>query len=439
MVGDITHIFNGFCKEDKHSNKLEFFCETHNQLCCLSCIGKDKNIEIAKHKNCKICNIYDIKNDKKNNLDKNIKILEDLSTNINDIIDKSKNIYEKLNNNKEELKAKIQRIMTNIRNKLNEREDKLFLSLESLFHKLCPSEKEIKDLGKIPKKIKALLEKRKDIDKKLEDTFLLNSYINDCINIENDSKEFQLMIDSINKYNQNSEIKVYFFPEETEINKIYNNIKLFGRIYQDKKEIKSFFISEDDKEIKELKEKIKELREEIIQIKDKNKIEYNQLKKNRDDIKNQLDKQKNDNDALSKKLKSSKICFTMRSRCALNKCLDTKNLNYGNSPHLWDYVHNNKNQIFELVNNFNGTYSIKCSASGLYLGFDNDKISFRHRNENSQYFNVYHFDEGYYLFQEKNGGVIDLSNFKTYNGANIGKCPRRNNSNAQQWKLEIHL
>ena len=65
LVGDITQIFNGFCKEDKHSNKLEFFCETHNQLCCLSCIGKDKNIENAKHKNCKICNIYDIKNDKK--------------------------------------------------------------------------------------------------------------------------------------------------------------------------------------------------------------------------------------------------------------------------------------------------------------------------------------------------------------------------------------
>ena len=56
---DLTHLFNGFCKEDEHKNKLEHFCETHNQLCCSSCI------ESSKHKDCNIHDIYDIKEDKK--------------------------------------------------------------------------------------------------------------------------------------------------------------------------------------------------------------------------------------------------------------------------------------------------------------------------------------------------------------------------------------
>ena len=69
---------------------------------------------------------------------------------------------------------------------------------------------------------------------------------------------------------------------------------------------------------------------------------------------------------------------------------------------------------------------------------DHDKIAFRKENENAQSFNIHHFDDGYYLFQEKSGGVIDLSDFKTNNGANIGRCGR-NSSEAQQWKLVIYL
>lgn len=57
LIDDKAHLVNEFCKEDKHSNKLEYYCETHNQLCCLSCIGN--------HKNCKMYGLYDIINDKK--------------------------------------------------------------------------------------------------------------------------------------------------------------------------------------------------------------------------------------------------------------------------------------------------------------------------------------------------------------------------------------
>ena len=39
---DLDEIFTGFCKEEGHiSNKLKFYCRTHNQLCCGICIAKN--------------------------------------------------------------------------------------------------------------------------------------------------------------------------------------------------------------------------------------------------------------------------------------------------------------------------------------------------------------------------------------------------------------
>ena len=162
------------------------------------------------------------------------------------------------------------------------------------------------------------------------------------------------------------------------------------------------------------------------------------LKKNKDDIQNQLNREKENNNNIQNKLNRSKIRFTIRSKCALNKCLDSASLAYGTSPHLWDYRYNNENQIFELENNFDGTYSIKNSASGLYIGIDVDRIAFRKRHENSQSFYVHHYGDGFYLFEEKCGAVIDLGNYRTENGSGIGKCAK-NGSNAQQWKLVAHI
>ena len=170
---------------------------------------------------------------------------------------------------------------------------------------------------------------------------MLNSYINDVINIENDYNKIKETNDIINKYNINSEIKIYFYPEENEINKIYNDIKSFGKIYQKENEKNNFFINESDKEINELNKKL----EEIQKIKDNIIIEKNNIIKR---LENQLNNEKNNNLNLRNEIKNSKTRFTMRSRCALHKCLDTKSLAYGNSPHLWDYFRNNANQIFEL-------------------------------------------------------------------------------------------
>ena len=64
---DINEIFTGYCKEDKHSDELEYFCKTHNVLCCAACISKIKSKGNGKHKDCDICDIENIKNKKKMN------------------------------------------------------------------------------------------------------------------------------------------------------------------------------------------------------------------------------------------------------------------------------------------------------------------------------------------------------------------------------------
>ena len=35
---DIKELFTGFCQKEKHNEELEFFCKTHNELCCASCL-----------------------------------------------------------------------------------------------------------------------------------------------------------------------------------------------------------------------------------------------------------------------------------------------------------------------------------------------------------------------------------------------------------------
>ena len=334
------------------------------------------------------------------------------------------------------------KIITNIRNKLNEREDELLSELELIFSKLCPSEKKIIDYEKEPKKIKEILERKKDINQKLKDSFLLNSFINDCINIENELKKISELNDIINNYNINSELKIFFYPEENEINLIYDNIKSFGKIYQQENDKKNFYIIKSEKEKNEYQIKINELKNDLDKLKKQEKQkeeELDKLKSNLNNIKKDLNEEIDKNKNLKNKIKNSKIHFTIRSRCASNKCLDSKDLNYNNSPHLWDYEHNNKNQIFELEKNNDGTYSIKNSSSGLYLGMDNnDGIAFKHKNENRQSFYLHHLEDGYYLFQEKGGKVIDLYGPNTQNGTNIGMWDRHNADN-QQWKLVIEL
>ena len=93
---DITNIFTGFCKEKNHQVELNYFCKTHNILCCEECITKIKTNYSGNHINYDICIIEEVENDKKNKLKENIKILEDLSINLQNIINDLKIIDEKI-------------------------------------------------------------------------------------------------------------------------------------------------------------------------------------------------------------------------------------------------------------------------------------------------------------------------------------------------------
>ena len=61
----LKELFTGLCKEEGHQNKLNYFCRTHNQLCCASYIAKIKKNEVKKHKDCNFCIIEEIIDEKK--------------------------------------------------------------------------------------------------------------------------------------------------------------------------------------------------------------------------------------------------------------------------------------------------------------------------------------------------------------------------------------
>jgi len=103
---DITDIFTGFCKENNHQVELKYFCKTHKILCCLECIAKIKKNDSGQHHD---CDVYIIEN-----VEYDIKILEDLSIKLQNIINDLKIIVEKIDKNKEELKMNIQKIFTKL-------------------------------------------------------------------------------------------------------------------------------------------------------------------------------------------------------------------------------------------------------------------------------------------------------------------------------------
>ena len=232
---EFEDIFTGYCKEEKHKNELEFFCITHNQLCCAECITKIKGKGKGKHKDCDVCFIEDIKNTKKNNLKKNIESLQTLSNNLLDNINRLKDVFEKINESRENLKIKIQKIFTSIRNSLNEREDRLLLEVDEKFNEVYFNENIILESQKLPNKIKISLERGIKMDGEWNDDKKLCSLINDCINIENNIKDINKINECMKNFNNSNKIKSSFTPDkEEEIKKIVNSFNEFGHIYTEK-------------------------------------------------------------------------------------------------------------------------------------------------------------------------------------------------------------
>ena len=230
IKNDINEIFIDVCKEEGHSMNLKYFCKNHNILCCAACIAKIKGQGNGQHKDCDVCFIVDIKDEKQKKLKENIKILENLSKNLEKSINEITIIFEKINKNKEDLKLKIQKVFTTIRSEINNREDQLLLEVDMNYNDLYCDEKIVKNSQKLPEKIQISLEKCKKIEKEWDEK-KLNSMINECINIENSISKIHLINNAINKFKiNNNSIKLQFSPEEKGINDILDVIKNFGKI-----------------------------------------------------------------------------------------------------------------------------------------------------------------------------------------------------------------
>ena len=225
-------LFTGFCKEKNHKNELYYFCKSHNQLCCSSCISKIKTGEVGKHFNCEIYKIDDIYDEKKKNLSNNIKNLDNLSNLYQSFLNESKQIIEEIDINKEKIKIEIQNIFTKIRQKLNYREDQLLIEVDNIFERKFNIENIVNIIKdkKYHEKIKIYLEKgkiyEKDLDKNENKIFL----VNDCINIEK-------TLEQINNINRNLE---KFKKQDKNLNfncqpdKVINLIENLGDFYGEK-------------------------------------------------------------------------------------------------------------------------------------------------------------------------------------------------------------
>ena len=222
-------MFTGYCKEKDHY-KLKYFCKDHNQLCCVACIAKINIRGDGQHKDRNICDIDDIKEEKKNKLRENIKYLEDIENKFNENMKELKVIFEKIEKEKDDLKLKIQNIFTKIRNAINDREEKLLSEIDNIYNKKYFNEDIYKKGEKLPNQIKLSLEKGKIIDKELNNNNLY-SYINDCINIENNIKAINIINDKINKCKINTSLKLKFSPKEDSFNEFLMSINSFGHIY----------------------------------------------------------------------------------------------------------------------------------------------------------------------------------------------------------------
>ena len=207
---DINEIFTGLCTKRKHSMILEYYCKTHNKLCCAACISKIRNKGNGEHKDCEIYLLTKIKNNKKENLEKNMKNLQELSNELEPSIKELKNIYEKINVEKEEIKSKIQKFFTKIRNKINEREDEMLLEIDDYFEDLYFKENIIKLCKNLPNQINISLEKSKLMDNEWNDDTKLNSLINNCLDIENNIRLINMINEKIHKCNNEDNIKLLF-------------------------------------------------------------------------------------------------------------------------------------------------------------------------------------------------------------------------------------
>ena len=186
----------------ENDNKIEYYCNRHNELCCRSCITKNKDINSGKHSKCEIYLIEDNIESKKNKLKENIKFLENISKTINQSINKYLSIIDKISQNKEEILIDIQKFFTKIRNELNNKEDEILLDIESKF---SLNEKSVIEYKKFSEKINAFIKKGEKIINENNNIIIFDESIK-SENFVKEIKEAGKKINIINEKNKEIEL-----------------------------------------------------------------------------------------------------------------------------------------------------------------------------------------------------------------------------------------
>ena len=153
-----------------------------------------------------------------------------MSRDLDKSVDELKKMLDIISQDKEKLKQKIQKIFTKLRNTLNNREDDLLSQVDKCFKETYFDEEIIVQSEKLPKMINSSLEKGKKIVNGNNNIIKLNSLINDCLSIEENIKQIISLENAINKCKKISGLKIYFLPEEDEINNFLKFIQDFGQL-----------------------------------------------------------------------------------------------------------------------------------------------------------------------------------------------------------------
>ena len=236
---------NEICLEKNHQEKLEYFCRTHNKLCCRACVTKIKGLGNGQHSECDICFVKDITDERNNLLEQNIIYLKNNRTSFDSLIKKLKEAYKEISDKKEKLKIRIQKFFTKIRNEINKREDQLLLIVEQVYENYFFNKNFSKDIDKIENKLNLSINKGMLISNEYNnDEINFISLINDCILIEDCIKEINYLKENYEKYEKNETLAIDLKLKEEEIN-FLNNIKNLGNIYVNNFFFKfKFFIDE---------------------------------------------------------------------------------------------------------------------------------------------------------------------------------------------------
>jgi hypothetical protein len=221
-------IFTGICYENDHLNKLEYFCKTHNKLCCAKCITKIKDENNGQHKDCDISSLKETKIEKEKKFKENYDNNDGIEKSLDDISNQIKIFQERNIKDKKDLITEIKKEFEILKNALNEREDHLLSDADELFKKSSFEEEIIEENEKLPLKIRKSFDSINDIkNKEIE----LNSEINYYLEFENNLNKIDELNKSINKYNSSQKEIIFEYNND----EILNLIKNFGNFKKENK------------------------------------------------------------------------------------------------------------------------------------------------------------------------------------------------------------